>query len=969
MNLVPRPILAALRASWFAVVALAVFSPTRAVAQPTTLKVFTTADGSAPVAPLAIRADGVMFGATSSGGANGLGTIYRVNADGSGYTVLKHFAEADGYNPTGGLLIASDGRLYGAATWGGMNNRGTLFRLEADGSNFTVLRALDSIADGQNPIAGLAEGPDGKLYGAASLGGPDWGTVFRLNTDGTGFTRLRSFGPGVGDANGTRPYGTPAFGPDGRIYGTTWTGGSAAGQGVIYRMNADGSNYSVIFTFTGSATGEQPYAGVRVAADGTLYGTTNFGGAYGGGVVYRVNPSGSGFIVVRHLNSNAEGNGPFYAVPALLAGRLFATAGFNGAGGAGSVISMSLTGADFKVENNFSGANGANPLSGVRVGPDGFLYGLARNGGGGAGTLFRLPFYTGDFSTATLDPFTLSVSQWTAGNTQFLHGTQPYWSVTSGGGQMKINLAPNNNDYLSDGPHVQTRSSFGLSGNFIATVTLDISANSGGSAGFFADFPGAYAGFGFSNGSIGFNTSVPNNNTQTPANLTAATFQLIRTGNTLTAQFKAVGAPAYTVLKSFTDPALAGKAVFDLTNYAGPGRTTGLSAAFSDFTITVPAASPAPVVSSSSASGGYGTAFTYTITATNSPTSFGASNLPAGLTFDATTGVIAGTLPGTPGSYIIGLSATNAGGTGTGTLTLDITDTTPPVITAPSLLTAEATGPTGAPITFTATATDAISGSATVTATPPSGSTFALGLSTVALSATDAAGNTATKGIVVNVTDTTPPALTLPANLLAEATGSSGAAVNFSASATDLVSGSVPVTLTPGSGSTFALGTTIVNALAKDGANNTATGSFTVTVRDTTPPVITSVTPSITSIWPPNKKMVPVTITVAATDAVGIASATIVSVATNQPDQKTQWQITGPLTVNLLADRNGDDKDRIYTITIAVRDAAGNAITKATTVTVPHDQGKAKEDGKEQKDGKDDHGEKGGKDDKAGKDN
>jgi hypothetical protein len=317
-------------------------------------------------------------------------------------------------------------------------------------------------------------------------------------------------------------------------------------------------------------------------------------------------------------------------------------------------------------------------------------------------------------------------------------------------------------------------------------------------------------------------------------------------------------------------------------------------------------------------------------------------------------------------------------------------DTIAPVISGPGNITTEATGPSGAVVTFTATAVDDKDGSVPVLAVPASGSTFALGTMIVDLGAADAAGNQAFATFNVTVEDTTPPVLvtrprdlvleaaglngttsmqweasavdavagavpvnydhswypaetypigtttvnyyaqdgyanrstgsftitvrdtiapvlTVPANLTLEATSAAGAVATFAATATDAV-GVASLTSSAASGSTFALGTNTVTVIAKDAAGNTATGSFTITVQDTTKPVITSVTPSIASIWPPNKKMVPVTISVVATDAVSTPTAKILSVTTNQPDRYTQWQITpGSLTVNLLADRNGDE--------------------------------------------------------------
>ncbi|WP_322513568.1 HYR domain-containing protein, partial [Chloroflexus sp.] len=121
---------------------------------------------------------------------------------------------------------------------------------------------------------------------------------------------------------------------------------------------------------------------------------------------------------------------------------------------------------------------------------------------------------------------------------------------------------------------------------------------------------------------------------------------------------------------------------------------------------------------------------------------------------------------------------------------------------------------------------------------PASGSLFPLGVTTVNCTATDGAGNTASGSFTVAVVDTTAPTLTLPGNLTREASGPRGATVTFTASATDAVSGTVPVTCVPASGSLFPLGVTTVNCTATDGAGNTASGSFTVTITPSSAPPV-----------------------------------------------------------------------------------------------------------------------------------
>jgi rhamnogalacturonan endolyase len=192
--------------------------------------------------------------------------------------------------------------------------------------------------------------------------------------------------------------------------------------------------------------------------------------------------------------------------------------------------------------------------------------------------------------------------------------------------------------------------------------------------------------------------------------------------------------------------------------------------------------------------------------------------------------------------------------------------------------------------------------------------------------------------------DTTPPALTLPGDQIVEATGPQGAFVTFSGSAHDNLDGVVPITFEPPSGSRFALGTTTVSANAADTWGNGASGSFTVTVRDTTAPAFQRLGASHSLLWPPNHRLVPVAVSAAVTDAVDASPATrIVMVTSSEPnngidgeDRAPDWEITGPLTVNLRAERAGNGSGRIYTITVESRDWSGNARRGTLQVVVPH---------------------------------
>jgi large repetitive protein len=251
-----------------------------------------------------------------------------------------------------------------------------------------------------------------------------------------------------------------------------------------------------------------------------------------------------------------------------------------------------------------------------------------------------------------------------------------------------------------------------------------------------------------------------------------------------------------------------------------------------------------------------------------------------------------------------------AGNVAKATFTVTVRDTTPPTLTVTNQ-TVQATGPNGARVTFTGNSATDNSGFVTITYSIPSGSAFGFGTTTVTATATDAFGNKTVKTFTVTVVDTTPPTITsVSKNLTIEATSRVGAVVNYlPASVFDAV-GVTSVTYSQASGSTFAIGTTTVTVKAMDAAGNILTKTFTITVRDTTPPKFTSVPANIT-VKRTTDRGATVTYPVAvATDAVGVASLTY-SLPSGSvfPVGRT-------------------------TVVLTAKDAAGNASTATFTVTV-----------------------------------
>ncbi len=265
--------------------------------------------------------------------------------------------------------------------------------------------------------------------------------------------------------------------------------------------------------------------------------------------------------------------------------------------------------------------------------------------------------------------------------------------------------------------------------------------------------------------------------------------------------------------------------------------------------------------------------------------------------------------------------ASNAAGTNSCTFTVTVVDTTPPQVTCPSNIVTTATGPGGAAVTYTASASDSC-GIASFNSSPNSGSTFPIGTTTVTATATDSSGNSNACSFTVTVTAAS-PTLNCPTNIVAECTGGL-TPVNFTVTASD-ASGPVAVTSIPPSGSGFPLGTTNVVATA---ANSAGTNSctFTVTVVDTTPPQVTCPSNIVTAATGPGGAVV--TYTASASDSCGIANFN------SSPSSGSTFPIGTTTVISTATDSTGNSNSCSFTITVTPTNTAALPVLNCPTNVV-----------------------------------
>ena len=357
----------------------------------TTLVSFNGANGQRPRASLVQGMDGNFYGTTEAGGANGLGTIFRMTPGGA-LTTLHSFDSADGANPWAGLIQTAYGLFYGTTYFGGStgcggSGCGAIFGMTPAGG-FATLYSFNG-TDGNNPNGGLAQAANGNLYGTTIGGGNNgYGSIFKTTPAGT-LTPVYSFG---GLSDGYSPFAGLIQATNGNLYGTSF--GGYHSHGTVFRITPAGVLTKLYdFDYT---DGANPFGGLVQSADGNLYGTTSTGGTGGSnGTIFKITPAGA--LITLYNFAYTDGSYPFAALVQAIDGNLYGTTVFGGTSGNGTVFQVTpggtLTTLYSFCPQFFNCTDGYSPYGGLLQGTDGTFYGTTTLGGANGnayGTVFRL---------------------------------------------------------------------------------------------------------------------------------------------------------------------------------------------------------------------------------------------------------------------------------------------------------------------------------------------------------------------------------------------------------------------------------------------------------------------------------------------------------------------------------------------------------------------------------------------------
>ena len=315
-----------------------------------------------------IEAGGKLWGMTRTGGGENSGTIFSIETDGTGFTIIHEFDQTNGSTPRGELLHY-DNKLWGTTAGGGENGHGVLFNIEMDGTSFNKFHDFDN-TNGGNPDGNLVES-NGKLWGLCTRGGDEnYGIIFSVDESET-VTNIHDFGFVDGsDANGS------LVAANGLLYGLTESGGKG-GSGVIFSVDPINSSFEGVIHDFVNDNGSEP-SGSLLLFENKLWGMTTYGGTEGYGLIFHSALDGSDYTIV-HSFSETDGAYPHGSL-IHHEGKFLGLTEEGGENGLGVLFSLSDDGTGYTVEHHFDGTDGQQPL-GSLIQRNGILYGTTSRGG------------------------------------------------------------------------------------------------------------------------------------------------------------------------------------------------------------------------------------------------------------------------------------------------------------------------------------------------------------------------------------------------------------------------------------------------------------------------------------------------------------------------------------------------------------------------------------------------------------
>ncbi len=362
--------------------------------------------GNLAEASLIADAAGNLYGTTYGGGVSGNGCVFKLSRAGSGWeeTVIYSFSVVDGWEPAAALVFDKLGNLFSTTRSGGAYGGGVAFELSPSATGEwteTVLHNFGNGDDGINPLSELIFDAEGNLYGTTAISGGNrkGGIIYKLSPGQDGWTEtiLYVFPASFSGPDGDGPAGGVVIDRDGRLYGNTVYGG-AYGYGAVYELVPSSESYKerLIYSFD-VYDGQQPSSTLVMDSNGTLYGTTSYGGnspacsPYGCGTVFSLTRGAHGNWtenVLLSLSGTADGSATAGPVAFDREGNLYAAAKYSGLHGRGSVFELTRTSSgtwqetvlysfDFHYRNP---KDGMYPYAGV-IFDRGLLFGTTAGGG------------------------------------------------------------------------------------------------------------------------------------------------------------------------------------------------------------------------------------------------------------------------------------------------------------------------------------------------------------------------------------------------------------------------------------------------------------------------------------------------------------------------------------------------------------------------------------------------------------